>query len=164
MSARWDGHAFHWDEKILPVRYDSSPKNRAHPGAPSPLPMSQEPGRVLQHLAGCLMSLYDAPVGAVCGGKAGYWPWLRSGAGVLCREAALPARHTQRARAQPRQERPILGRSGPSHPRSDRPWAGPFSATTGPCRFRSGPSSVRQDHPPSPPRSQPGRGSPAPER
>lgn len=201
MSARSDGLAFHWDEKILAVPYDSSPKSQAHPrshptwdgaaAAPSPLPVSQEPGRVRQHLAGSSMSFSDAPLGAVCGGKGGPWPRVRSGAvrcgapRAPCRQAALLPRHIHRARPRCRQDRPGPDRTGPSPVRSGLSpvptgptavgpgRAGPFTATTGPSRFgadrspaRTSPSLVRLDHPPSPPSSQPGAGaySPAPER
>lgn len=137
---------------------------------------------------GCSMSFYDGSYGGGLRGKR--WvltpgPVRSAGPRALCRQAALLPRHIHREGPRCRQDRPSPGRSGPSpagpghlrsrprHSRSDRGRIGPFTATTGPSRFRTGRSPTRTSPSPgrlgpssvpAPLRSQPGAGSPAPER
>lgn len=151
MSARWDGLALHWDGKISPVRYDSSPpKSQAHPGsrptregtAPSPLPVSQEPGRGSSTWR-VARRHFMAPMRGRFAGERRLWTPARPGPRDLARSAArrrcCPG--TSPGTAQPRQDRPIHYHDQPI-PGQDRPGpdrtgqtpvsSGPSPATTGP--------------------------------
>lgn len=174
MSARWDGLALHWDGKISPVRYDSSPPKARHiPGAappergqpplPCPCLRSQAGGAAP---AGLLDGILWRPRGGGLRGKGGSGPRPGPAHGTSPAlppgGAAAPAHH--RARPIPSHDRPLPGRTGPgpaqlrsaaahphprpAHPRWDRARAGPFTATSGPSRLRPSPSPGRPDHPP----------------